>query len=158
MLEPTGRQRRIAHGGCNAAVAKVVLDGSGILAVIGQLVAELRSLLGGAGHLRPSINDVYHLIESASHITSNGILNQISTAKRVFPSAVGSQDTRAAFIRRPCELVSAPAVPWVMSLSGPTHRIGKDQDFKGALGTVCLRHRANAYKRARLDVCERRLR
>ena len=39
MLEPTGRQRRIAHGGCNAAVPKVVLDSPGILAVIGQLVA-----------------------------------------------------------------------------------------------------------------------
>ena len=38
MFEPIGRQRGVAHRGHNAAVAKVVLDGSGILAVIGKLV------------------------------------------------------------------------------------------------------------------------
>src|ERR1700726_4701198 len=30
-----------------------------------------------------------------------------------------------------------------MSLSDPTHRLREDQDFKGALGAVCLRHRAD---------------
>ena len=40
-----------------------------------------------------------------------------------------------------------------VSLSDPTHRLREDQDFKG----VCLRHRADAHKRARLDVRKRRL-
>ena len=39
MFEPIGRQRGVAHRGHNAAVAKVVLDSTGILAIISQLVA-----------------------------------------------------------------------------------------------------------------------
>ena len=39
MFEPVGRQRGIAHRRSNAAVAEIVLDGTGVLAVIGQLVA-----------------------------------------------------------------------------------------------------------------------
>src|SRR6516164_9102146 len=39
MFEPVGRQRGVAHRQGNAAVAEIVLDGSGVLAVIGQLVS-----------------------------------------------------------------------------------------------------------------------
>ena len=39
IFEPIGRQRRIAHCGCNAAVAKVVPDSPRVLAIVGQLVA-----------------------------------------------------------------------------------------------------------------------
>jgi hypothetical protein len=37
--KPITRQRGIAHGRGNAAVAKIVLDSTGILAIISQLVA-----------------------------------------------------------------------------------------------------------------------
>jgi hypothetical protein len=38
-FEPVRRQRRVAHRRGNGAMAKIMLNGSGIVAVVGELVA-----------------------------------------------------------------------------------------------------------------------